>query len=100
MLTPYLVLGLPTDADDETIRQRYLTLVKRHTPESDPIQFRRISESYEAIRDERRRIEMALFGGMDNPDYENELFRLAKAVAPKRRRVGLKEMIAAGEKHQ
>ncbi len=100
MLTPYLVLGLPTDADDDTIRQRYLALVKLHTPESDPVQFRRISEAYEAIRDERRRIELSLFGGMDNPDYENELFRLARAVSPKRRRVGLKEMIAAGEKHK
>ena len=33
MSDPYEVLGLPGDADDETIRRRYLELVRQFTPE-------------------------------------------------------------------
>lgn len=98
MLTHYLNLGLSTDADDETIRARYLALVKIHTPEADPLRFRRITQSYEAIKDERRRIHGSLFGCMNKPDYENDLLRLARAGSAKRRPVGLKDLISAREK--
>ncbi len=100
MLTHYLILDLPPDADDETIRQRYLALVRTHTPESDPVTFRRITAAYEAVKDERRRIASRLFGCIGTPDYEAELMRLARARKPRRRRAGLREMITAAEKHR
>ncbi len=95
MLTHYLILDLPLTADDETIRQRYLEKVKQYTPETDPVMFRRITKAYETIKDERSRIQSALFETLHQPDWENQLYRLAAARQPKRKRVGLKDLIAA-----
>jgi len=97
MLTHYLILNLPQTADDETIRGRYLELVKTYTPESDPMMFRRITAAYEALKDERRRINSDLFEGLKQKDWENELLKLAAARRPKRKRAGLQELIAASE---
>ncbi|MCF8024741.1 MAG: J domain-containing protein [Desulfobacteraceae bacterium] len=100
MLTHYLILDLPPGSDDETIRQRYLEMVKKYPPESDPVMFRRITEAYNALCDERSRIRSELFGCLDMPDWENELFKLAQAAKTKRRRTGLKEMLEAAEKNK
>lgn len=97
MFTHYLVLDLPQTADDETIRRRYLEMVKTYTPESDPVTFRRITAAYEAIKDERQRIESALFEAIKPADWENELVKLATARRPKRKRVGLQDLIATFE---
>lgn len=83
MLAHYLILNLPQSADDETIRGRYLELVKTYTPESDPVMFRRITAAYEALKDERRRIDSELFEGLKQKDWENELLKLAAARRPK-----------------
>jgi curved DNA-binding protein CbpA len=40
MSDPYTVLGLPPDSDDDTIRRRYLELVRRFPPEHHPEKFR------------------------------------------------------------
>ncbi len=45
MLIHFLTLGLPTDAGDRQIREKYLELVRIHTPEKDPAGFRRINEA-------------------------------------------------------
>jgi len=95
MLTHYLILDLPLSADDDTIRQRYLEMVRQYTPESDPVMFRRITKAYEAIRDERSRMQSALFETLHQPNWEKQLYELAAARQPKRKRVGLKELIAA-----
>ena len=39
MTDPYAVFGLPPDSDDDTIRRRYLELVKQFSPEHYPEQF-------------------------------------------------------------
>ncbi|MFP4227047.1 MAG: hypothetical protein ACLFRF_09985 [Desulfobacterales bacterium] len=95
MLTHYLILDLPLTADDETIRQRYLEKVKQYSPESDPIIFRRISAAYDAIKNERCRIQSTLFETLHQPDWGNQLYELAAARQPKRKRVGLKDLINA-----
>lgn len=97
MLTHYLILDLPLTADDETIRRRYLEMVKQYTPESDPVMFRRITAAYDAIKDERHRIQSSLFESLEHADWENQLIKLASARRPKRRRVGLNELIDAAE---
>ncbi len=48
---PLSVLGLRQDAGEQDIRARYLELVKRHTPESDPEKFREIRDAYEVAND-------------------------------------------------
>jgi DnaJ-class molecular chaperone len=93
MLTYYLILDVPTDASDEEIRDSYLKWVKKYTPEKDPVRFRKITEAYEALKDERSRVRQKMFGAMMAQDYEKALLALADAREPRRRRVGLKELL-------
>ena len=89
MLVHYLILGVPSDASDQRIRDRYLELVKMHTPESDPVKFRQINEAYEAIRTKRRRIAGHLFGGPGTRDEQEILRLMAGTREVKRKRLGL-----------
>ena len=61
MANPYEVLGLPTDADDETIRRRYLELVRQHPPEHQPEKFAAVRAAYESLRDLNTRLRHRLF---------------------------------------
>ncbi len=100
MLTYYLTLGLTPDADDETIRRRYLERVKRYSPEKDPEMFQHITEAYEALKDPRMRVRERLFGVLRVKDTDTALMNLAAARTrcPERRRVGLPELTAAAGK--
>jgi curved DNA-binding protein CbpA len=55
------VLQLPADADDDTIRRRYLELVRRFTPEHYPEKFAAIRAAYENLRDLNTRLRYRLF---------------------------------------
>ena len=46
MTDPYTVLGVKPEDDDETIRKRYLVLVRQFTPEHSP-------ERFSAVRDRK-----------------------------------------------
>ena len=61
MTDPYAVLGLPGDSDDETIRRRYLELVRQYPPEHQPQKFAAIRAAYEALRDLNTRLRHRLF---------------------------------------
>ena len=58
---PYAVLGIPRDADQETIKRAYFQLVRAHPPEQDPEQFKRIRAAYERLRTPDRRAQTDLF---------------------------------------
>ncbi len=60
-MNPYLILGVPKNADNATIRRSYLEAVKLATPESDPVRFKAVSEAYEKIKDETARCRYELF---------------------------------------
>ena len=53
-LQPWEVLGVSPDASEETVRARYLELVRAHSPERDPEGFRRIHRAYELLKDPMR----------------------------------------------
>lgn len=55
-MNPYLVLGVPRDATDQTIRRTYLEAIKVATPESAPERFKALAEAYDRIKDETRRL--------------------------------------------
>ncbi len=95
MLTYYLTLGLLPDASDGDIRNSYLQLVKKYTPEKEPERFRQITEAYEAIKDKQNRVKGKIFGGLTAQDYEEALLSLARTREIKRRRVGLEELFQA-----
>ena len=61
MTDPYAVLGLPADCDDETIRRRYLELVKQFSPEHHPDKFAAIRRAYDSLRDLVTRLRFRLF---------------------------------------
>ena len=61
MIDPYAVLGLPADAEDETIRRRYLELVKQFSPERHPEKFAEVRRAYEKLRDLETRLKHRLF---------------------------------------
>ena len=61
MIEPHAVLGLPPDCDDETIRRRYLELVRQFSPEQHPEKFAAIRAAYESLRDVTTRLRHRLF---------------------------------------
>lgn len=53
--TWYSVLGVSAQADQETIRARYLEMVQRFPPETHPDEFEMIRQAYEVLSDARQR---------------------------------------------
>jgi curved DNA-binding protein CbpA len=54
-MNPYLVLGVPPDADDQRIRAAYLANLKSATPETHRARFQAVTTAYEQIKDEHSR---------------------------------------------
>lgn len=52
----YDTLGVAGNADDATIRQRYLTLIQAHPPDRDEARFLSIREAYEKIATAEQRL--------------------------------------------
>lgn len=48
---PFEVLGLSMDADEATVRARYLELVREYPPDRDPDMFTKVRQAYEAASD-------------------------------------------------
>ena len=61
MSDPYQELGLPPDCDDDTIRRRYLELVRQFSPEHHPEKFAAVRAAYEELRDLNTRLRYRLF---------------------------------------
>ena len=61
MSDPYEVLGLAADADDDTIRRRYLELVRQFPPEKNPERFAAVRQAFESLRDLTTRLRHRLF---------------------------------------
>jgi curved DNA-binding protein CbpA len=58
---PYAVLGVGPESDDETIRKRYLDLVREFSPEQHPQRFSAVRAAYEQVRDLNSRVRYRLF---------------------------------------
>jgi curved DNA-binding protein CbpA len=89
---PYEVLGLAADADDETIRRRYLELVRQFPPEQHPERFAAVREAYESLRDLNTRLRHRLFeaGKKDTIDALVEEL----ACRSQRRRISLTTLLS------
>jgi len=62
MADPYLTLGVSPDADEATLRRRYLELVRQNPPEKCPQEFAEIHEAYGQLRDPVTRLQRQVFG--------------------------------------
>jgi curved DNA-binding protein CbpA len=58
---PFFVLGVDHDATDEQVAARYHELVRQYPPDRAPEKFTAIRAAYEALRDERSRLDTQLF---------------------------------------
>lgn len=95
MLTHYLVLGLAPTASPQDVRKRYLELIRSHPPSQDPKRSQQIVAAYEALKDDRSRMESSLFGIGRSGDFDLALNALLEARARKRAAPGLKALISA-----
>ena len=95
MLTHYLVLGLAPTASPKDVRKRYLELIRSHPPSQDPKRSQQIVAAYEALKDDRSRMESLLFGIGRSGDFDLALNALLEARAGKRAAPGLKALISA-----
>jgi curved DNA-binding protein CbpA len=75
---PYVVLGLQRGASAEDVRQAYFRMVRIHTPEAHPEEFKRVRAAYEALRSQQRRTELALLA-FDESVGEVDLDLVARA---------------------
>jgi preprotein translocase subunit Sec63 len=96
MNDPYAVLGLPADSDDETIRRRYLELVKQFSPERHPEKFAAIRRAYESLRDLETRLKHRLFEAGKNESIDAILEELACRTS--RRRLSLQALVSSVQK--
>jgi curved DNA-binding protein CbpA len=60
MRDPFTVLGVADDAGDAEIRRRYLMLLREFPPDREPERFQEFRAAYEALSDERKRLETKL----------------------------------------
>src|SRR5947208_1232528 len=92
MTDPHAVLGLPSDCDDETIRRRYLELVRQFSPEHHPEKFAAIRAAYENLRDLDTRLRHRLFEAGKNETID-ALLEEIECRSP-RHRVSLKMLLS------
>ena len=92
MKDPHLVLGLAPDADDATIRRRYLELVKQHGPEHHPEKFAEIRDAYEQLKDLRTRLRYRLFEAGKKETVDTILEEVT--CRNQRRRLSLKAILS------
>lgn len=89
------VLGTSPEASDEEIRRRYLEQVKIYSPESDPMEFQRLTKAYEGLLHRRARAGSLFRGFSDFREFQEGLAWLTGEPPVERRRPTLKEILAA-----
>jgi curved DNA-binding protein CbpA len=92
MSDPYAVLGLPADSDDETIRRRYLELVRQFSPEQHPEKFAAVRQAYESLRDLNTRLRHRLFEAGKNESVDAIIEEIA--CRSSRRRLSLEALLS------
>ncbi len=95
MNDPYEVLGLEYNADTESIRLRYLELVRRHSPEREPERFAEIRAAYDELRDPIVSLQKRLFDTRASHTFDS----LLEEVRPDLRahRIPTQTLLAIGK---
>jgi curved DNA-binding protein CbpA len=87
---PCAVLGVSLEADDEQIRAAYLRRLREFPPDQCPVEFERVRDAYELLRDRRRRTRHLWF----SCDPEAPLESLLEGGASERKFVGPEPWLA------
>jgi curved DNA-binding protein CbpA len=96
MADPYETLGLSPDSDDETIRRRYLELVRQFTPEHHPERFAAVRAAYDSLRDLNTRLRYRLFEAGKKESID-KLIEEVQCRSP-RRRMSLVTLLSTARK--
>jgi curved DNA-binding protein CbpA len=83
MRDPYLILGVPAQADDATIHAAYMAAVRACPPERDAARFQAVRTAYEAIRTRKDRLAYELFDTC-TPGISDLLNAAAPIAEPRR----------------
>lgn len=94
---PHETLGLPPNADETAVRQRYLDLVREFPPDRAPERFAAIRAAYAALNDPIRRMKSLLLETR-NVDTVDEIVAAARARAFDPRRVSLRTTLQRAER--
>jgi DnaJ-class molecular chaperone len=76
MSDPYETLGIPRNADETTIRRRYLELIRESTPDRAPERFAEIRAAYEEVREPIRMLNNQLF----DPNTDDTMTTIASEL--------------------
>ena len=96
MIDPYLILGVPADADDATIEAAYLAGIRRSPPDRDPDGFEAVRGAYDKIRTRRDRIAHNLFDTTP-PTPSDVLNKAAPTESPRRPDLKTLQALLRGE---
>jgi len=76
---PFRVLDLPSDADGEQVRRRYLELIRQYPPDREPEAFQRIHAAYQRASDPLVLANHLLSMPSEPESWEEALAREAKS---------------------
>jgi curved DNA-binding protein CbpA len=96
MNDPYLILGVPDDADDAAVERAYLAAIRLSPPDHHPERFQRLRAAYEKIRTRRDRLAYALFDKAP-PTGADILARAAPVTEPRRPKPATLAALLRGE---
>lgn len=95
MSAAHEVLGLPAEADETAVRQRYLQLVREFPPDRDPERFAAIRAAYDELRDPTRHLARWLFSTRSGDTFETLHAEIAKRL--RAARVGYEVLLTLAE---
>ena len=95
MINHMIVLGLSPPVRSEDVRSAYLRLVRAFPPSRYPARAAQIRAAYEALTDDRKRVESELFWLNEYSDALEVVDALEQAIDISRPPVSLKSLIAA-----
>jgi curved DNA-binding protein CbpA len=81
---PRQILEVAAEAGDEEIRAAYLRKVKQYPPDRAPLEFEKVRDAYEQLRDPRRRTRQMLLAA----DPKQPLVSLLDGLKPNRQFTG------------
>lgn len=84
MIDPWTTLELSPDADEKTIRRRYLELVRQYPPDRDAQRFQEIRSAYDALRAPAERLRRQIFSLEADRSIEDVLKEVQSRVKKKR----------------
>jgi curved DNA-binding protein CbpA len=93
---PRQILEVAAEAGDEEIRAAYLRKVKQYPPDRSPLEFEKVRDAYEQLRDPRRRTRQMLLAA----DPKQPLVSLLNGLKPNRQFTGPEAWLAVARERK